>query len=180
MSAVTKKAIKLNHSLTLWTDSHKVGLFVICGLSGSKMMLNLINLTMNDHMPQDSWPKPHIDGFVQEAHNSIVNALELHLSCPSILFSKFLISWYPISHVSKWHPVCRTLFKIITDNRNLKEKYQNLQNLWSTLFLLMACHCYHQTSNIRHTLVHNKIVDHSDVVGASPVGADPTTSSFLT
>ena len=39
---------------------------------------------------------------------------------------------------------------------------------------------YHQTSNIRHILVGNKIVDHSDVVGASPVGAAPTTSSFPT
>ena len=34
-------------------------------------------------------------------------------------------------------------------------------------------------SNIRRTL-GNKIVDHSDVVGASPVGAAPTTSSFST
>ena len=31
-----------------------------------------------------------------------------------------------------------------------------------------------------HTLVDNKTVDHSDVVGASPVGAVPTTSSFST
>ena len=38
----------------------------------------------------------------------------------------------------------------------------------------------HQTSNIIHTLIGNKIVDHSDVVGASPVGAAPTTSSFST
>ena len=35
---------------------------------------------------------------------------------------------------------------------------------------------YRKTSNIRHTLVGNKIVDHSDVVGASPVGAAPTAS----
>ena len=39
---------------------------------------------------------------------------------------------------------------------------------------------YCQVSNIRRTLVGNKIVDHSDVVGASPVGAAPTTSSFST
>ena len=39
---------------------------------------------------------------------------------------------------------------------------------------------YHQVSNISYTLVGNKIVGHSDVVGASPVGAAPTTSSFLT
>ena len=42
------------------------------------------------------------------------------------------------------------------------------------------CFEYHKTSDIRRTLVGNKIVDHSDVVGASPVGAAPTTSSFST
>ena len=44
------------------------------------------------------------------------------------------------------------------------------------LYLLI----YRKVSNIRRTLVGNKIVDHSDVVGASPVGAAPTTSSFST
>ena len=39
---------------------------------------------------------------------------------------------------------------------------------------------YRKVSNIRRTLVGNEIVDHSDVVGASPVGAAPTTSSFST
>ena len=39
---------------------------------------------------------------------------------------------------------------------------------------------YRKTSNIRRTLVGNKIVDHSDEVGASPLGAAPTTSSFST
>ena len=34
--------------------------------------------------------------------------------------------------------------------------------------------------NIRRTLLGNIIADHSDVVGASPVGAAPTTSSFST
>ena len=31
---------------------------------------------------------------------------------------------------------------------------------------------YRQTSNTSHTLVGNKLVDHSDVVGASPVGSN--------
>ena len=39
---------------------------------------------------------------------------------------------------------------------------------------------YRKTSNIRRTLVDNKVVDHSDVVGAARVGAAPTTSSFST
>ena len=38
---------------------------------------------------------------------------------------------------------------------------------------------YRKTANTSRTL-GNKIVDHSDVVGASPVGAAPTTSSFST
>ena len=41
-------------------------------------------------------------------------------------------------------------------------------------------HIYRQVSNIRRTLVGNNIVDHSDVVGAPPVGAASTTSSFST
>ena len=39
---------------------------------------------------------------------------------------------------------------------------------------------YRQVTNISRTLVGYKIVDHSDVVGASPVGAAPNTSSFST
>ena len=39
---------------------------------------------------------------------------------------------------------------------------------------------YRQTSNISRTLLGNIIVDNSDVVGASPVGAAPTTSSLST
>ena len=45
---------------------------------------------------------------------------------------------------------------------------------------ITALGMYRLVSNIRHTLVGNKIVDHSDVVGASPVGAAPTTTSFST
>ena len=58
--------------------------------------------------------------------------------------------------------------------------------LWtSCLFVDTACltpemDTYRQVSNISRTLDGNKIVDHSDVVGASPVGAAPTTSSFST
>ena len=40
---------------------------------------------------------------------------------------------------------------------------------------------YHrQTANMSHSLDSNKFADHSDVVGASPVSAAPTTSSFST
>ena len=45
---------------------------------------------------------------------------------------------------------------------------------------LGCCDVYRKTSKISHTLVSNRIVDHSDVVVASPVSAAPTTSSFST
>ena len=38
---------------------------------------------------------------------------------------------------------------------------------------------YRKTFNIRRTILGNKIVDHSDIVGASPVGAAPATSLFV-
>ena len=41
-------------------------------------------------------------------------------------------------------------------------------------------YAYRQAFNISSTFVANKFVDHSEVVGASPLGAAPTTSSFST
>ena len=46
--------------------------------------------------------------------------------------------------------------------------------------LLCKMISYRQVCNIRRTFVGNKIAYHSDIVGASPVGAAPTTSSFST
>ena len=50
----------------------------------------------------------------------------------------------------------------------------------TTLKDIMVKTDYRKTSNISRTLLGNKIVDNSDVVGASPVGAAPTTSSLST
>ena len=58
--------------------------------------------------------------------------------------------------------------------RELSVELQYLQCVSNVLSI------YRQVSNIERTLECNKLVDHSDVVGASPVGAAPTTSSFST
>ena len=66
------------------------------------------------------------------------------------------------------------------------DPYQNVIRChWATMNLsyfsvLSVLTSYRKTSNISRTLVGHKIVDNSDVVGASPVGAAPTTSSFST
>ena len=54
---------------------------------------------------------------------------------------------------------------------NALQKWRLKVNVWSGSR-------YRQTSNIRRTLIGSKLVGHSDVDGASPVGAAPTTSSF--
>ena len=52
--------------------------------------------------------------------------------------------------------------------------------MWLQLVARDLQMAYRQVSNIRRTLVGNEMVDHSDVVGALPVGAAPPTSSFST
>ena len=65
------------------------------------------------------------------------------------------------------------------DNNAMCTVYINI--VCTLLCLIVVCQFYlSKISNIRRTLVGNKIVDHSNVVGASPVGDAPTTSSFST
>ena len=65
------------------------------------------------------------------------------------------------------------------DNAKAIFSFDQKSALSSTMLQQIYC-IYRQVSNISCTLVGNKIVDHSDVVVASPVGAAPTTSSFST
>ena len=73
------------------------------------------------------------------------------------------------------------------DGRNTKNRGKDTYSLqrvechvWPLLYYRARNveHSCRQVSNMRCTLVGNWIVDHSDVVGATPVGAAPTTSSF--
>ena len=54
------------------------------------------------------------------------------------------------------------------------------EDLTNNKWALIQVNHYRKVSNIRRTLVGDKIVDHWDVVGAAPIGAAPTTSSFST
>ena len=58
--------------------------------------------------------------------------------------------------------------------------YWSSQFSWGALTHAIVLSICRQISNTSRTLVGENIVDHSDVVGASPVGAAQTQSSFLT
>ena len=109
------------------------------------------------------------------------------LSCPAQIFKLFgwlgnklwenNISWvlnlrwvldgYPTLHSSLCWYVIDAISIVQSD-----------ENEATHLFTILMT--YRKVSNIRCTLVGNKIVEHSDVVGAPPVGAAPTPSSFST
>ena len=57
----------------------------------------------------------------------------------------------------------------------MKTTVFRLNSPWSLFSMVQSTKKYRKVSYIRRTLVGNNIVDHSDVVGASPVGVAPTT-----
>ena len=90
------------------------------------------------------------------------------------------------SQGSNWYSLA--LVQVMAENR---DPSHHLNQWWSSiyaslsfgeLFLLIWSKQKKtiMSFDIRRTIVGNKIVDHSDVVGASSVCAAPTTSSFLT
>ena len=77
----------------------------------------------------------------------------------------------PSKHFKTSARGCRNSCLWLRNSSSFASCLQHPQHGWA---------CYRQISNLSHTSVGNKIVDHSDVVGASPVGAAPTISSFST
>ena len=66
-------------------------------------------------------------------------------------------------------------------NHDVAERSETLFAMFLHLAVSFPTHNeYRQNSNIKRTLICNKIVVNSHVVGATPVGAAPTTSSFST
>ena len=101
----------------------------------------------------------------------------------SHVFVCFNLLWP--SDVISWHESGSTLPQVMACTKSLPELILTYHQ-WSSVAFSYAqnqgkcSRCYRQTSDISCTLVGNKIVDHSDVVGASPFGAAPTISLFST
>ena len=69
---------------------------------------------------------------------------------------------------------------VITKSKSLKKEVNIPSGLCLAIKHVICNATYRQTLNINCILVGSNIVDHSDVIEASPVGATPTTSSFST
>ena len=83
---------------------------------------------------------------------------------------------YFVAHNAQLYSFININFIVLVSERFLHNQY--LVDWY--LFISISQSIYNQTSNISRILVGNRIVDYSDEVGASPIGAAPTTSSFST
>ena len=101
-------------------------------------------------------------------HSDVVGASPVGAAPTTSPFSTFFVmTWFYFLQVS------------ISFFLRIQYITHNSAATWEWIQLLFYTEYFICTGNINRTL-GNKIVDHSDVVGASPVGAAPTTSPFST
>ena len=100
---------------------------------------------------------------------------ESNVTCSELLFIKYVADTRPTS-VGQQKALLQKFEAFKRDYEAGQEELSKIINTFSSRQRWV----YRQVSNTKRTLVGYKIVDHSDVVGASPVGAAPTTSSFST
>ena len=91
------------------------------------------------------------------------------------LWETLVICYFLFSSIHTTLPAPPPLKVLLVNLADLTDKQYE-----GTLFDIsdFAVVIYRKTSYISRTSVGNKIVDNSDVVGASPVGAAPTTTTF--
>ena len=119
-----------------------------------------------------------------------VHSLWCHYDIMHLVMLTFVLLWLTLWHLADQigviHPYPNTTVETVKDIAKLCRQKTSKINKVQTMCLFWGWttihtdYIYCQTSNISPTLAGNKIVNHSDVVGASPVGAAPTASSFFT
>ena len=142
-----------------------------------------------DHLPMLRWKLIHVSKEISDVNldNEGHNILAHMENMPRYILHSTICRVCEINGTLDtellWSCCCGLTFEVPVKDGN-----------WSSLYPQMSYHKsvpdhqhtqrriqrYRQVSNIRRTLVGNKIDDHSDVVWASPVGAAPTASSFST
>ena len=111
--------------------------------------------------------------------------------CSSFIIQLWTYKRYPISH-SLTGQLWSTLYSCLVRERDMEcvlciiltpHSVHSIAVLWESEIWSVCCECcrqyYRQVSNIRCSLVGNKLGDHSDVVGEMSVGADPTCTKTL-
>ena len=90
----------------------------------------------------------------------------------------YLVLFHDECWIKKTDSFVSTIKFPILIKQHIYEPGPRLPRYHSSFVVILWLKYYRQVSKTRRTLVGNWIVDHPDVVWASPVGAAPTTSSF--
>ena len=106
----------------------------------------------------------------------VINMIKIWLLYYFISYRRYMFS---TCGYSTNVPFCRAMDKTRGNQQTLFIDYVPRVTQTSSQPEIFKILC-RQTANIRRAFVGNKIVVHSDVVGASPDGAAPTASSFST
>ena len=125
-------------------------------IQGHAWLYSIITMTLQEH--HCSWSHWHLDFvFTSLFRLTIKQGSKFRIKASSRDVFLCTVLWF---YSYKWNDINASDF----------DPLRTARRVWK----------YRKVSNIRRTLEGNKIVDHSDVVGASPIGAAPTTSSFST
>ena len=168
-----------------------------CRRPGDKPLSGLMMVSLLTHIcvTRPQWDKAlsnlTITLTVSSKHAVVPHRSKMRAKCTCFCESQvhlfvnnieiFLLSFFPhfsskpVGCICAWHYLF-TVFISLHHPAQIIDSRSTISITWFNLIRTL----YRQISNIRRTLVENKITDHSDVVGASPVGAAPTTSSWWT
>ena len=143
-------------------------------------MVSLGNNELTDHV------ELALAGTDIDFHSLIWNLQTIHhakIQSYNLTFSHYdfkTVVSYAELHVLVSSQVSNPSYKIHPDQGPGNQQDLSSENKLNIHINGLLQKTYRQISNIICTLLGSKIVYHSDVIGASPVGAAPTTSSFPT
>ena len=107
----------------------------------------------------------------------LVLAYTFDISFPISLFLYFHINIFRVVFMESQHSCWGFIYNLLFTASSFCCIIDK-SSIDSFHYMLPLIYVYRKASNISRTSVGNKIVDHSDVVGASPVGTAPSTSWF--
>ena len=117
---------------------------------------------------------------LRQVASSIASLHRVDAHALKLVNRKGVVSPLPFEPGVRYVRILKWFISMAPEKLKDPERDERYANNRPCRLVAIASVYYRQTSNIRYTLVGNKIVDHSDVVGASPVGSAVTTSSFST
>ena len=120
----------------------------------------------------EKWQEIHVYIYIF-VFDAKFSSIGVDKNSPGDTHQGFLYIWYIYIYIFVFDA---KFSSVGVDKNSPGDTHQGFLYIWYNSLIRI----YIVKAHISHTLVGTKLVDDSDVVGASPVGAAPTTPSFST